>query len=290
MKSGMVKSGIKRLLIRLNRWGLMGKAVHGYTVLKSLQQPDTLWKNARYRLRSGPDGLPIPNAPLRFMVSGGTDIAGFLEMGQLGADSIQSTLSKNGLDIGDFQSILDFGCGCGRVIRHWKSLDKVQVVGTDYNLELIDWCRENLSFATFKSNQLAPPMDFENERFDCIYALSVFTHMTEQLQFDWMAELTRVLKPGGYLLFSTHGDHYQDRVKPEDLARYKAGKIVVANQELAGTNYCTTFHPQSYVESTLSRGFQIVDFIPQGAKGNPEQDLYLFQKLPTDSAVETSDG
>jgi ubiquinone/menaquinone biosynthesis C-methylase UbiE len=109
-------------------------------------------------------------------------------------------LQRNNLPIENFQTMLDFGCGCGRVIRNWRSLQGVNIYGSDYNHELIAWCDENLSFAHFDSNDLAPPLSYESNKFDLIYALSVFTHLPEELQLTWLQELTRVLQPGGYLL------------------------------------------------------------------------------------------
>jgi SAM-dependent methyltransferase len=143
---------------------------------------------------------------------------------------------------------------------------------------LINWCQTYLSFGQFKNNSLEPPLNFENEQFDCIYALSVFTHLGEHLLLEWMQELSRILKPGGYLLFSTHGEHYLGELRPNEQERFKAGQMVVLNQEIAGTNYCGAYHPRSYVEGTLSRGFRARDFISRGANGNPQQDIYLFQK------------
>jgi hypothetical protein len=34
------------------------------------------------------------------------------------------------------------------------------------------------------------------------------------------------------------------------------------------------------VYETLAEGFEIVDAVPEGAKGNPVQDLYMLRKIP----------
>jgi hypothetical protein len=39
-------------------------------------------------------------------------------------------------------------------------------------------------------------MDYANEQFDLIYAISVFTHLTEDLQHSWLNELGRVKRGG----------------------------------------------------------------------------------------------
>ncbi|MCP6725914.1 class I SAM-dependent methyltransferase, partial [Klebsiella pneumoniae] len=81
-------------------------------------------------------------------------------------------------------SVLDFGCGCGRVTRWWADFEGA-VAGSDVNAEAVAWCRENLGFASFEQNALAPPLDFDDASFDLVYALSVFTHLTEELQLAW---------------------------------------------------------------------------------------------------------
>lgn len=224
------------------------------------------------------DGLPVPDARRIVAVNGNPDVAAFLESGTLGAATVRDTLERNGLPIERMRALLDFGCGCGRVIRHWHRLPDTEVHGTDYNRDLIAWCRDHLTFARFGTNQLHPPLDYSGATFDLVYAFSVFTHLTEEMQRPWLDELMRVIRPGGHLLFSTHGDFYIPSLRPEERDAFARGRLVVRYEDAAGTNLCATFHPRSYVERELLAGLTVVDMIPEGAKGNPRQDLYLVRK------------
>lgn len=154
-----------------------------------------------------PDGLPLPPAEFDFLVSARRDLDPFqfLELGRDHAAEIISTLSRNGIEIDELEAILEFGCGCGRITRAFHFLKKAKVYGTDYNRRLIDWCRQCLPFAEFETNELSPPLAYRDAQFDFIYAYSVFTHLTESLQQRWLAELSRVLKPGGHLFLTTMG-------------------------------------------------------------------------------------
>ena len=49
------------------------------------------------------------------------------------------------------------------------------------------------------------PLAYADDTFDLVYALSVFTHLTEDLCEAWMDELYRIVKPGGAAIVTTHG-------------------------------------------------------------------------------------
>jgi SAM-dependent methyltransferase len=228
--------------------------------------------------RIAPDGLPLPPSRLIVLVAGTPDPEWFLEGGALAARSIRSALAKAGVELERLGAILDFGCGCGRVLRQWSTLEGPEIRGTDYNERLVAWCRDNLPFAQVGQNELEPPLALDSEHFDLVYGLSVFTHLPERLQHAWMEELRRVIKPGGHLLLTAHGRHYLDRLHEEERQRFLAGELVVRWERVAGTNLCAAYHPQSWVVDQLATGFELVEFVPEGARGNPEQDLYLLRK------------
>ena len=189
---------------------------------------------------------------------------------------ILGTLQRNGIDVNSLRSILDFGCGCGRVIRYWKGKG-TRLFGADYNPSLIRWCRKNIHHAEFETNHPIPPTVYAAGEFDVVYAISVFTHLTERDQISWIGELRRILRLGGYLLITTHGESLIGRLSEVDQGSFQMGRLVVRNKEASGTNLCATYHPQKYVRETLSNGFYVADFVPQGLQRY--QDIYLLRKI-----------
>jgi predicted TPR repeat methyltransferase len=90
--------------------------------------------------------------------------------------------------LGSRQAILEFGCGCGCVLRRWRGLD-ARVWGTDYSGRVIQWCHANLPFAEVRVKALEPPLDHGDASFDVVYALSVFTYLPVETQLAWRDEL-----------------------------------------------------------------------------------------------------
>ncbi|GIK73646.1 MAG: hypothetical protein BroJett021_26340 [Chloroflexota bacterium] len=226
------------------------------------------------------NGAPVPPPELIHLVSGSTNAVWFLQGGCLAAQSIRDTLARNTLSLENFAAVLDLGCGCGRVLRHMTDLKPGVLHGTDYNHALIDWCQANLPNIQFTVNELTPPLPYADGQFDFIYAMSVFTHLPEPLQGAWIKELARVTKTGGYLLFTAHGESYLFDLSLEEQARFRSNRLVVKYSDHAGTNLCGAYHPPDYVRGEFVKGtsYRVVDHIPQGAKGNPHQDIYLLCK------------
>jgi hypothetical protein len=97
---------------------------------------------------------PLPPPALIELVAGSPDGDWFLKSGRMGAESITAILEKNGLALQRMSAFLDFGCGVGRVLRHWSDVEGPRMHGSDYNPALIAWCRANLRFANFNVNPL----------------------------------------------------------------------------------------------------------------------------------------
>ncbi len=189
-----------RIVSFLYTTGLVRPAFLALTLLRGLR-PRSLVRSLRFVLNGSPDGLPIPPFWLRAQVAGTIDASDFYRRGMADVETISGILQRRDIDIRDLGTVLDFGCGCGRVIRHLQSKTRAELFGTDHSTKLITWCESNLSFATFGTNQLEPPLDFPDGKFDFIYALSVFTHLPARLQAMWMDDFRRVLGAGGIFCY-----------------------------------------------------------------------------------------
>ncbi len=252
----------RRLLRLLERTGMIGPAFRTYERLVSLRP-------ARPAAVEGP---PLPPRRLMVRVAGTADGEWFLRSGRAAYDAIAAHAPLTEID-----SVLDFGCGCGRVTRYWTGFAG-SVSGSDVSAKAVDWCRANLPFARFEGNALAPPLVFADESFDLVYALSVFTHLTEELQIAWRDELRRALRPGGLLLLTTHGESYLPRLDTDERGRFENGELVVRWSDVPGTNLCSAYHPERYLRATFAQGFAFLELEPEGARGNPTQDLVLLRK------------
>jgi SAM-dependent methyltransferase len=232
------------------------------------------------------DGLPLPPAWLRSQVGPlHADAGFFLRSGKHNADLIRDVLHEYGSSIEEIGALLDWGCGCGRVLRHWCELPRTRVVGCDINPKMVKWCNQHLPFAEASVNDLSPPLPYGDATFDLVYAFSVMTHLSEDLQHAWLRECRRVLKPGGYLLFSTLGEYFvsRDRLTPAERRSFDNGDLVVLYERSAGSSLCSAYHPPDYVRREFARDFDVVTFRPAADDGR--HDIHLLRKASAVAAA-----
>jgi SAM-dependent methyltransferase len=269
------RSGLAKGMLRaLGKVGLLRVAFSAYERVLAVAGSG----DAQETARGDADALPVPPAHLRVLVGGSADVGSFLEVGRSMFGAIRTTLQDNGAPVEGLKTVLEFGCGCGRVLRHWQDVEGPRVYACDYNERLVDWCRANLPFAQVSINGSRPPLLYEDGFFDFVYAISVFTHLAEPLQRAWMTELRRVVRPGGHLLVTTHGASYRERLTPEEGRAFDAGRLVVRYQEASGMNLCTVYHPESSLRGELGTGFAVAEFVPVPRRAGVYQDLYLLRK------------
>jgi SAM-dependent methyltransferase len=248
-----------------------------YHYLKYILNRPAVQKNRDFLKSKDKERSPFPAPRLIYKVAGHFDIEAFHQSGSWSADFITAILKKNGLKINDFPRILDFGCGCGRVTRHWQNLIGPEIHGCDYQRPLVRWCQGNLAFARFAENGLLSRLNYPDRTFGLIYAISVFTHLDEQGQHFWIGELSRTLTDGGYLMVTVHGTTRLAELSAGEQESFRSGRPIFHQKRYSGTNVCATYHPKMYVEEIFGREFKLMDFVPGGAL-DANQDVYLFGK------------
>ena len=221
---------------------------------------------------------PVPPEHLRLRVHGSGDEASFLSVGNQLAARIKRLLGEEALSLESFERILDFGCGCGRVIRCFGP--HAGLFATDLDPEAVSWCQTQLSdLATFSMNDDNPPLRYESDTFDFVYAVSVFTHLPKALELAWLEELRRVTRPGGTLLLTVHGERLFRKVPRNAREELRQSGFCHSNCGLTPglpDFYQTSFHCDDYIRSEWSKFFTIKRIAPLDA-----QDAVICKKQPT---------
>ena len=179
------------------------------------------------------------------------------------------------------KKILDWGCGPGRVIRHLPTVigNGCEYYGTDYNQKSINWCAKNIPDIHFNINSLDAKLPYPGNFFDVIYGISIFTHLSEQLHYDWFNELYRILKPEGIMFLTTQGDHFKSKLTENELERYNQGKLIVRGKVQEGHRTFSAFHPEGFMLN-LFRDVEVLEHLvpaPEKGKGLP-QDIWIIRK------------
>jgi ubiquinone/menaquinone biosynthesis C-methylase UbiE len=146
-------------------------------------------------------------------------------------------------------SVLDFGCGSGRVAH--KVAQKVKLagyLGTDVVQDLLDYAAtktpEHYKFVCHRAISIPA----ENHNFDMAYAFSVFTHLLQTECYAYFQDIHRTLKPGGKLIVS-----FLELAEPHHWAIFEASK---------GGKVLNTFTERNqWIVWASKAGFEVLEFI-----------------------------
>ncbi|MCU0730564.1 MAG: class I SAM-dependent methyltransferase [Hyphomonas sp.] len=206
---------------------------------------------------------------------GATNLVDYTILGRSIYRAFEKALKDvDGRDFTEYGSILDWGCGSGRVGRHVVAGLKPgqSFKGFDIDTFAVDWANSRFG-PHFEACATSPPLNLPKASIDLAYAYSVFTHLAQADLRAWQAELARVIKPGGLALFTVLSDWALAALFPAPdrtlLEGWKKRGIYdsVANAQLdtidvAKDYYRNVWLKRDYIDKEFGKNFEIVDFAP----------------------------
>jgi len=165
--------------------------------------------------------------------------------------------------------VLDFGCGVGRVAMPFFHRYGRPSACVDVEAAAIAFMQRTLPGANPSRIGYEPPTPFPNASFDVVFSISVWTHLPPDLQEPWLAEIKRLLRPGGLALISTSGfaalasrrSRLTDWAGETDEDLRRKGLIfkpVAGHRHLIPGEYGYTLHTPDYVADRWSRHMRVL--------------------------------
>jgi len=222
---------------------------------------------------------PLPPPSLRKRVHGVAQGYSFERVGKAVAGTLAAAASLYLPQAAKRPGVLDFGCGCARVLAYFKQTRDMEIVGCDVDGEAIAWCRENLAeIGRFLVNDAMPRIDVPADTFDLIYSVSVMTHLPEEMQTAWLKELSRIAKPGAVLLLTTRGIDAVDLNEEDRLVFSSKGFLYCGGRLTPGLPefYRNAFHSEAYIRGYWTDFLEVLEFRSRAV--NNDQDLVICRK------------
>jgi len=195
-----------------------------------------------------------------------------------------------GQPLNDVGPILDWGVGCGKMVRYFPQNRRNYITGVDIDPVNIEWDTKHIAGINFAVIEKRPPTGLPSSHFELVYGNSVFTHLREPDQFLWLEELRRIVKPNGLALVTIHGTYSFALLGWSEaysvLTLLKQGMRVAESYnpdlgELGKDIYYDVAHSHQYIAEQWSKYFEVVDILEGYTMG--ELAMVVLRKKP-DSA------
>ena len=213
--------------------------------------------------RDREQAAPLPPRPLalRAGVPDPADVlASYRAVGRDSRTTILGLLASDGVRFG-FQGarVLDFGCGSGKVMRHFlPEAEAGELWGCDIDAPSIEWINAELHPPLHAfTNGPVPPLHQPSGSFDLVWSVSVFTHLTDHWA-GWLAELHRVLRPDGLAIISFLGGAMYEAWTGQAWEPDRIGMTVLDHGQGWDLGGPTVFHSPWWLREHWGRAFEIV--------------------------------
>jgi SAM-dependent methyltransferase len=111
-----------------------------------------------------------------------------------------------GIDLSSAIKVLDFGCGVGRQLLHFcRDYPTPTYFACDVHPQSVEFVRRAYPRVVSYTSGFAPPLEYDDNEFDMVYSVSVFSHLHPDDHGPWLKELSRVVRSGGYAFLTIEG-------------------------------------------------------------------------------------
>ena len=194
--------------------------------------------------------------------------------------------------IKDGDKVLDLGCGTGRLYQLFGE-NQVEYVGMDNSMGQLEMAREQFPEGNFRFGELTIT-SLDDEEFDIIYCIAAFHHLpNKELRLKSLREMSRVLKPGGYVVM-TNWNLFSDSAQ-KNVAKGKwkqkigTGDFIVpwlnSEGELLGKRYYYGYESDELKDLFKEGGFVLEDqyYGKKGERGQKQDSaniISVIKKVP----------
>lgn len=214
----------------------------------------------------------------RYFQSNEVALKVYYQNGAESAKKIAGIITDLGVKKDKNHSFLEFASGYGMVSRHLaKEIAPMHLVSCDIHEQAVDFLKSQIGIDAIGSNYIPENLKI-NDSFDAVFALSFFSHMPDKSFGRWLKALYDAVEPGGYLIFTTHG---QITAQMQNLSIPPEGILFTAASEQYDLN------PNEYGGSIVSREYVLdqvdkylnneIFFFEEGCWWG-HQDLYIIKK------------
>jgi len=182
------------------------------------------------------------------------------------------------------KTLLDFGCGWGRMSRPFLRDFKLKNIHAyEPTPEFCTAARILNPYINIFNGDFLPPCIFQPNSYDLIISYSIFTHLTESYLHAWLHELARITKPNGTIVLTFHGQRFlkyflsQHPNFDEFLEKFaKDGFLWMGSHT---TFYGLMFMSLHYIVTTVEKIAPNLKIHTVNKTGEYEQDILVLRKI-----------
>lgn len=218
------------------------------------------------------------------------DVEHYFDVGESARRCLAAALQLARCDPAQVARVLDLPCGHGRVLRFLRPLfPRAEFTACDLNSDGVDFCARVLGARPLPSAadpaRIALPATY-----DVIWCGSLLTHLPRPAAEGFFRFFDRALAPGGLLVVTLHGRHYEDQLasgrRTVDLDPGQVASLLAAYRR-DGFGYVdyrgqsgygfSLMHPTWVMANLLPLGrWTMIGYHEQGWDGR--QDVLMLQR------------